>query len=584
MINWIWPGLVLISILCAGFTGHIQEMMQQAFSSAREAVFLALGLGGVMTFWLGLTRIVQDGGFYAFLGRVFRRPLGRLFPEVPADHPALGAMLTCFGAGLLGLGDATIPLSVRAMKELSSLNPQKNAASNAMCRFVAIQASSLALLPIAVIGWRAASGSSDPASIWLPTLLVSAASAAAAVLAAALFQGLGRYRLPPVEAVSTEAPLTLLAREAIPQTSSLPLTGDPQAIQFAPFAPARAAELASAPPTPSEPPTVLAAGLTSGRKADPSPDEPPTLLAGQLALPLGKGALSREPPTLLAPPAPTSPARAPGPPLPSEAPTVLATFFSPFSAQDLERQALSAAEKLRRGAPWVVAIAVLAFLVAVLVHTVSGWLHARSIAEALSRATAQTGAVAGLLRALLARPALDWLHCLQSFVSQGLLPAVVGGVLVYGLFGKIRVYDSFVEGAREGIQLALRIVPALVAMVVAVGMFRASGGMDSLHHGLGWLTDPWDFPVEVLPLVLLRPVSEGGAMGYLGGIFREYGPDSIQGQVASVLQGGLSPIVALVALTFGAVHIQTVRHARAAGLAASLVGLLTAVLACHWFF
>lgn len=154
--------------------------------SASVAAKLALGLVGVLALWMGLLRVAEAAGLVAALARLLRPLLRRLFPEVPEDHPALGAMVMNIAANLLGLGNAATPLGLEAMKQLQTLNPHKQTATNAMCLFLAINTSGLTLIPARTIALRAEHGSASPTAILLPTLLATLASTATAILAAKL--------------------------------------------------------------------------------------------------------------------------------------------------------------------------------------------------------------------------------------------------------------------------------------------------------------------------------------------------------------------------------------------------------------
>ena len=147
----------------------MQAVSTASVESAKAAVTLAIGLIGVMAFWLGLMRIVRDGGLMHTLARGLRPVMTRLFPDVPADHPAMSAMIMNMAANMLGLGNAATPFGIKAMIELDRLNPVPGVATNAMVLFLAINTSNVALAPLGVIGMRAALGSANAAGIWLPT-------------------------------------------------------------------------------------------------------------------------------------------------------------------------------------------------------------------------------------------------------------------------------------------------------------------------------------------------------------------------------------------------------------------------------
>jgi spore maturation protein SpmB len=160
----------------------------------------------------------------------------------------------------------------------------------------------------------------------------------------------------------------------------------------------------------------------------------------------------------------------------------------------------------------------------------------------------------------------------------------MAGFLVFGKIRKVRIYESFVEGAKDGFQVALRIIPYLVAILVAVGMLRASGALDVMVSVLGPVTGKVGLPAEALPMALMRPLSGSGAYGVLASIIQDpaVGPDSYTGVLVSTLQGSTETTFYVLAVYFGAVQVRRVRHALAAGLTADLAGVAFAVLACSF--
>ncbi|HEY3384550.1 MAG TPA: nucleoside recognition domain-containing protein [Vicinamibacterales bacterium] len=185
--NIVWLLLIATAVITAVFKGTMPEVSNAAFKSAGTAVELAIGLVGGMTLFLGLMRVAQDSGLVQVLARALRPVFRFLFPEVPKDHPALGAIAMNFGANILGLGDAATPMGLKAMQELQNLNPDKESASNAMCMFVALHSSSLQLIPVMIISLRAAAGSKNPSEIIVATILSTLASMAVAVVVSRVF-------------------------------------------------------------------------------------------------------------------------------------------------------------------------------------------------------------------------------------------------------------------------------------------------------------------------------------------------------------------------------------------------------------
>jgi len=185
--NIVWLLLIAAAVITAVFKGTMPEVSNATFKSAGTAVELAIGLVGGMTLFLGLMRVAQDSGLIQLLARALRPVFRFLFPEVPKDHSALGAIAMNFGANILGLGDAATPMGLKAMQELQALNPDKESASNAMCMFVALHSSSLQLIPVMIISLRAAAGSKNPSEIIVATILATLISMAVAVVVSRLF-------------------------------------------------------------------------------------------------------------------------------------------------------------------------------------------------------------------------------------------------------------------------------------------------------------------------------------------------------------------------------------------------------------
>lgn len=430
MMNAVWLALVVASVVTAAFTGTMEAVSTASVESAKAAVALAIGLIGVMAFWLGMMRIVQEGGLLHALARALQPLMTWLFPDVPPDHPAMSAMIMNIATNMLGLGNAATPFGIKAMVELNRLNPVPGVASNAMVLFLAINTSNVALAPLGVIALRASLGSHNAAGIWLPTLFATSCSTVLAVVAAKLLQRVVR----PASA----------------------------------YAPSDAAAAARAADVPD------AAELGSER--------------------------------------PTSP--------------------------------LGCAAAL------------------------------------LSLALIGLGLALQLRAGLAGGQALG--EQLRGVASTWLLPVLIAAMLGYGMAKRVAVYDAMIAGAKEGFQVAVRIIPFLVAIVVAAGMFRASGLLEILTRLIGPFTDPLGFPAEALPMAILRPLSGSGAYAVMAEIMQANGPDSYVGYLVSTLQGSTETTFYVLAVYFGAVGISRVRHAVATGLIADLAGYVGAVLAVRW--
>ncbi len=440
--NWIWLGIVIGSILVAGFTGKMPQLTQRSFVSAREAVELAISLVGIMAFWLGIMRVAEQAGLLRLIARWLRKPMRWLFPDIPEEHPAMSAMIMNIGANMLGLVNAATPFGIKAMIELDKLNSRRGVATDAMCLFLAINTSGLALFPTGVMAARAAAGSQNPASIWLPTLLSTAMATLVGVLAAKLY-----------------ARMRVFSLAAVPEISE--------------------------PPAAQQPPPEAEAGAAQPAKAP----APASLLLRLLIL----GCLA-------------------------------------------------------------------AFLAGAVVNYASNW-------------SEQAGGVLDRL-----------LFVVKDFFSFWAVPALMGGLLLFGLWRRVKVYESLVEGAKEGFWVAVKIIPYLVAIMVAVAMLQASGAMEMLQNSVGRVTGWLGLPAPALPMAIIRPLSGSGAFGYMNSVFTAYGADSLLGNMVSVMQGSTETTLYVLAVYFGAVQVSRVRHALAAGLTADLAGLSTAVLVSNLFF
>ena len=442
MLNGIFVGIVLLSILMAAFSGRMEMLSQAVLESARSAVTLALGLIGVMAFFLGLMRVASDGGLLRMMARAVHPVLRFLFPAIPKDHPAMSAMILNITSNLLGLGNAATPFGLKAMMELDRLNNDKGTATDAMVLFLALNTSGLALLPLGVISLRAAAGSQDAAGIMATTWFASGCATVAAILAASLLSRTSRYRLAKT-------------------TSSQP--GHDQ------------------------------------RAESPSSDQ--------------------------------------------------------AQAEDVSMTPRSQPELVppRWGKP-----VVLVFYLALL-----------------------TGLAMHIFREVNSTPAMDLVRSIMSF---WMLPALIAGLVLFGWTRGVKVYESLVEGAKEGFQVAVKIIPYLVAILVAIGIFRASGGLELLAQAIGPLTNLIGMPAEALPVALVRPLSGSGALGVMTEIMNAQGPDSFTGYMVCTFNGSTDTTFYILAVYFGSVGIKRTRHALPACLTADVTGILAAVLIVNLLF
>lgn len=483
MLNGLFVSVALASVLLAAATGRMDALTESILTSARGAVDLAIGLVGVMAFFLGLMRVAENGGLMANLARLVRPVMRRLFPDVPADSPAISAMILNVAANMMGLGNAATPFGIKAIQELDKLNSRPGTATNAMALFLAINTAGLAVLPSGMIGVRAALGSEDAAGILFPTWFASGSATIVGVTAALLLSRIGRYR--------RTAPETVAAARA-PEVA----TGG-------------TADAAARAPETGTGATVARAAAETGTGAAADADE--------------AAARARE------------------------------TEADGTDADDAAAGPPAAPERA----------------------TARVWL-ARAFWAGLLALAARD-----FLARLGSEPALDAFRGMASF---WILPALVSALILYGWVRGVRVYDSLVEGAKQGFDVALRIIPFLVAILVAIGMFRAAGGIDALVTVLDPLTGVIGMPAEVLPIALLRPLSGSGSLGVAAEIIQAHGPDSLVGYLASTLYGSTETTFYTLAVYFGAVGVRNTRHTLPACLLADLAGILAATFIVNLLF
>lgn len=198
MINIIWAALIIIGFGVGFATGNLEAVTNAAIDHAKSAVELAIGLIGVMALWLGIMKIAEDSGLIKGISKLLRPMMILLFPEVPAEHPAMGAMIMNISANILGLGNAATPFGLKAMEELQTLNKHKDIATNAMVTFLAINTSSVTLIPASTIAILSAAGATNPSEIIGPTIIATTISTTAAIIAAKTLQRLPRYEIKRV--------------------------------------------------------------------------------------------------------------------------------------------------------------------------------------------------------------------------------------------------------------------------------------------------------------------------------------------------------------------------------------------------
>lgn len=195
MINYIWLGMVLTGVLVAAINGNIEVVTRAALKGAQDGVDFAIGLIAVMTFWLGMMKIAEKAGLVQLVARLFKPFTGFLFPGIPKDHPAMGAIIMNLSANILGLGNAATPMGLIAMQEMQKLNRYRpDTASDAMCTFLALNTSCITFIPATVIGIRMQAGSADPTEIVGTTIFATACGMTAAIIADRLLRRIYRRR------------------------------------------------------------------------------------------------------------------------------------------------------------------------------------------------------------------------------------------------------------------------------------------------------------------------------------------------------------------------------------------------------
>jgi spore maturation protein SpmA len=458
VLNYIWLALVLLAVAIGGWNDRLKDVTEGAFDGAKTAVTIALGLIGIMALWLGVMRLAERAGLVQRIARGLRPIMRRLFPDVPPEHPAMGSMVMNMSANMLGLGNAATPLGLRAMRDLESLNPRPGVATNAMCTFLAINTSSVQLIPATAIAILVASGSTRPTAIVGTALLATLCAASVAIISVKLLEKLPAFRISPSNVSTLEHAAKLpnpVGRDSVKPKNSAGVT-DP------------------------------------GYSGSVAPQEPVKRLSiwGLIALS-----------------------------------ALVVLFIALF---------------VRMVAPTLFGIPVAPNTAAqnVFVHSVN----------ALS---------------ILAIPFL------LSFFP------------LYAAARGVKVYDEFVDGAKEGFGVILKIIPFLVTMLVAIGMFKGAGGIDLLSRLLAPILTPLQFPTDLLPLALMRPLSGSGTLALLTDIVHRLGPDNIVSLTAATIYGSTETTFYVAAVYFGAVGITQTRHAIPAGLLADLTGVVASVIICR---
>lgn len=204
MLNYIWTGMLVVGFIFGIINGRVSEVTKAAVESAGKAIELSIGLMGIMCLWTGLMAIAEKSGGIRFLSRLFRPLLSLLFPGIPKNHPAMGAIVMNLSANFLGLGNAATPLGLKAMNELQKLNPDKSRATDAMCMFLVLNTAAIQLIPSTVIAIRTDAGSASPTEIIAAVWIASVCATVAGIVAVKIFAGTGGIRRKKVRKPAIE--------------------------------------------------------------------------------------------------------------------------------------------------------------------------------------------------------------------------------------------------------------------------------------------------------------------------------------------------------------------------------------------
>jgi spore maturation protein A len=190
MMNYIWLTIVILAIVLGGINGKIENVTKSAIDAASSSVTIAIGLIGTMALWLGIMKIAEDSGLLALAAKAITPILKKLFPDVPAGHPAMASMTMNIAANMLGLTNAATPMGLKAMEDLETLNKHPGVATNAMCMFLTINTAGLQLVPATVIGVLASAGSKDPTIIIGTTIAATFTALIAGIAAVKILEKL----------------------------------------------------------------------------------------------------------------------------------------------------------------------------------------------------------------------------------------------------------------------------------------------------------------------------------------------------------------------------------------------------------
>lgn len=422
VLNYIWIGFFLVAFLVAVVRTLLYyfrdslgletimdasdkdvfaTIIKSTFDMAETSVDISIYLIGIMTLWLGIMKIGESAGAINHVSKIFSPLFKKIFPDLPANHPAHGAMVMNFSANMLGLDNAATPLGLKAMDELQKDNPSKTVASNSQIMFLVLNTSGLTLIPVSVMALRASAHAINPADIFLPILLATYFSTIVGLITVAIWQKINLFNK-----------------------------------------------------------TIIA-------------------YLGVISAMIG---------------------------------LIIWSFMNMSPAQ---------------------------------------------------------------------------ISTYSSVFGNGVLLTVIVLFVVMGMRKKLNVYEVFVEGAKDGFQTSIKIIPYLVAMLVGIGVFRASGAMDYVIDGLSWFFGLFfhrlEF-VDTLQVAFMKPLSGSGARGAMLEVFDQFGIEDIRSKMAAALQGSTETTFYVLAVYFGSVGIKNSRYAVTAGLLADLAGIIAAILLSYMFF
>lgn len=407
VLNYIWISFFVIAFIVALYktvNGDVEifsTIINSTFDLAETSFELSIGLTGILCLWLGIMNIGEQGGSVQLLSKLVGPFFNRLFPEVPKNHPARGAMLMNFSANMLGLDNAATPMGLKAMTELQKLNPSKDTASNAQIMFLVLNTSGLTLIPISVMNYRAQFGAENPADIFIPILIATFFASLVGLITVAIYQKINLFDK-----------------------------------------------------------VILA------------------YLGGMTAFIIG-----------------------------------VIWYFSSLKTEELKIQ--------------------------------------------------------------------------SNLISSVILFLIIISFILMAMRKKVNVYDAFIDGAKEGFGIAIKIIPFLVAILVSIGVFRASGAMDLFNDGVRWFFSLFLEDVrfvDALPTAYMKPLSGSGARGMMLETFKHYGPDDFVSKLSATFQGATDTTFYIIAVYFGAVNIKNTRYAIKAGLLADFAGIIAAIYIGYLFF